>query len=222
MNILITGSEGLVGTIVSKELSKEHQIISIDNKIKGRDILKNNLTPYFEDADMLIHLAIAYLGIFKPKQAQKNIDISKKVIEYCENSNNLRKIINASSINVYPYFDIYDKGEKIAQNTPLSQNVMWGEGKYGENKIIAENMFKKYCNDKKIPLLNLRLGCITPDNKISRQKDGSIHPLENDIWLKHEGLIKTIDNCVNTNIKGDYVCVSKKGGLVDSSIRFPI
>lgn len=220
-SILITGSEGVIGKIISEELKKYHNLVLIDQK-KGIDILRDYIKPYFSKSEILIHLAANPAPNINQKEAEKNIEISKWVIEACDSAPNLAKIVNASSINVYPYFRIYLLGKKITKETPLSANSFFEEDSYGRAKIEVEKMFEKYCEKRNIPLLNLRFGCVTKNDKISIQPDGSIFASEYDIWLKHKDLKKIISKCVDTNIQGNYVCVSKKDGFVDESIRFPI
>lgn len=218
--ILITGSEGVIGRIISEELKKEHSLIPLDKKL-GIDILTTEIINYFKDIDYLIHLAANPAPNINKEEAEKNIEISQRIIEACDSSKNLTKIINASSINVYPYFDIHNFGGKIADNTPLLANPRFGDDSYGKAKIAVEKMLEKYCKERNIALLNLRFGCVTHDDKISVQKDGSIFPSEYEIWLRHDDLRKIISKCVSTNIQGNYVCVSKKDGFIDESIRFP-
>lgn len=219
--ILITGSEGVIGKIISEELKKEYNIIPIDKNI-GIDILATNMKPYFSDVGTLIHLAANPAPNINKEEAEKNIEISRRVIEACNSSKNLVKIINASSINVYSYFDIYDAGKKITDKTPLIANDVFGDDSYGKAKIAVEKMFEEYCERKNIALLNLRFGCVTKDDKISIQQDGSIFPSEYDIWLRHNDLRKIISKCLISDIQGSYICVSKKDGFIDESIKFPI
>ena len=54
--ILITGSEGVIGKIVSEELKREHKLIPVDRNI-GIDILTTDIINYFKNVDYLIHLA---------------------------------------------------------------------------------------------------------------------------------------------------------------------
>ena len=220
-NILITGSEGVIGKIISGELGKEHHLTLLDRKL-GIDILKQEITPYFKNIETIIHLAANPAPNINKEEAEKNIEIAKRVIEGCNYSENLKKIINASSINVYSYFETYDAGEKITNKTPLSPNAEFGDNSYGKAKIKVEKLFEGYCEKININLLNLRFGCVTKDDKISIQEDGSIFPSEYDIWLRHKDLTKIINKSINTGIQGNYICVSKKDGFIDKDIRFPI
>ena len=57
--ILITGSEGLIGTLLQKDLmNDDHDIILLDKKAKTPiDLLKDNIEKYFSNVDTVIHLA---------------------------------------------------------------------------------------------------------------------------------------------------------------------
>lgn len=54
MKILVTGSEGTIGSRLCKRLEKDHEIFKIDRKL-GSDIMSTNLV--FPDVDIVFHLA---------------------------------------------------------------------------------------------------------------------------------------------------------------------
>lgn len=226
MRILITGSEGLIGKIISDYLKENRQelLVELDknNQKNPVNLLRDNIIPYFKDVNTLIHLAANADPTIGKKEAEKNIKIAKKIIEACENSKTIERIINASSINVYPYIDIFESGGKITKETPLSPNKRWSKGEYGQAKIEVEKLFEEYCRKNNIFLLNLRIGCVTKNNLPNRQEDGHIELVDYDIHLKHEDLIKIIKESFDYKGIGSYVCVSKKDGFIDNSIRFPI
>ena len=57
--ILITGSEGLIGRIITPELKKDgHELILLDKKSENPgNLLKDDITNYFKDIETVIHLA---------------------------------------------------------------------------------------------------------------------------------------------------------------------
>ncbi|MBS3075206.1 SDR family oxidoreductase [Candidatus Pacearchaeota archaeon] len=220
MNILITGSHGLIGRIISEELKKEHNVTCLDKKV-GIDLLANSLGTYFKNIDTVIHLAANANPFINRQEALKNIEIANAVIRACKGYKT-KRIINASSINVYPYIDLFEQGQKLTRETPLSPNLRFGNGNYGKAKIEVERLFEAYCEPKKISLLNLRIGCVTPYNLPSRQQDGHVEPADYEIHLKHEDLISIIKRSLQYKGINSYVCVSKRNGFVEDSIRFPI
>ncbi len=220
MNILITGSYGLVGKLISAELREQYRVICLDKKL-GADILSDPIEQYLKDVDTIIHLAANPNPFINEEEAQKNIEISRALIK-ASRDYSIKRIINASSINVYSYIDLLESGQRLTSQTPLSPNLRFGNGKYGNAKIEVERLFKEYCKTREISLLNLRLGCVTPYNLPCIQEDGHIEPADYEIHLRHEDLLKIIKQGLEYKGIGSYVCVSKKNGLVDDSIRFPL
>jgi len=214
MNILITGSEGLVGKILSKKLGKEHKMANID-RANGTDILTGPL-PHLKNIETLIHLAANPNPFINEKEAHENIEIAKAMIR-ASGSYGIKRIINASSINVYPYLKLFEAGKKITQNTPLSANIRFGDGAYGRAKIETERLFEKYCENNNISLTNLRLGCVAP----KEQKNGKMYPVDQDIQLKEPDLIRIVKKCLYLDGIRNYVCVSKRNGFIDNNINFP-
>lgn len=219
MNILITGSHGLIGRIISKELEKAHELTCLDKKV-GRDLLVDSLGQYFRDIETIIHLAANASPFIDERESQKNVEIARAVIRACMDYK-IKRVINVSSINVYPYIDLFEQEQKLTRETPLSPNLRFGDGNYGRAKIEVERLFEAYCKPKKISLLNLRIGCVTPYNLPSRQKDGHVEPVDYEIHLRHEDLISIIKRSLQYQGTNSYVCVSKRNGFVDESIRFP-
>jgi len=220
MKILITGSHGLIGRIISEGLRKEHRLIFVDKKI-GIDILVDSLESYFKDVDTIIHLAANPSPFIDERESQKNVEITNAVIKACRDYG-IKRVINASSINVYPYIELFEQGKQLTRQTPLSSNLRFGNGSYGKAKIEAERLFDDYCRSNGISLVNLRIGCVTSYNLPSKQSDGHVEPIDYEIHLRHEDLIETIKKSLEYRGISSYVCVSKKGGLVEDSIRFPI
>ncbi|MBI2672831.1 NAD-dependent epimerase/dehydratase family protein [Candidatus Woesearchaeota archaeon] len=227
--ILITGSRGTIGSIIAKHLKENgYQFITEldkDNPENPVDLLKDDITHYFKNIDSVIHLAANSNPFIKKEEADKNVEIAKKVIGACKDSG-IKRIINASSINVYPYASLFKKGEKLTNQTSFSPNTIFYPcitgGYYGEAKIKTEFLLRGFCKENGVYLINLRIGCLMKNNLPSVQEDGVVDPVDFDIFLKHEDLIKIIEKSLNHNGNYDYVCVSKKDGFVDNSIRFPL
>ena len=231
MNILITGSHGRIGKIISKDLAPNHKLIRIDkvidkeNEIYGVDILKSpkifHHAPYTET---VIHLAANPNPFITEEdgEAQKNIEIARKTIEGCEQLPSLTRIINTSSINVYPYISIYENGEILTDKTPLQGNPLLGDGSYGRAKIQVERLFEDYCKQRRISLINMRLGHVTPDNKINdNEESNNPNPVDYDIHLKHKDLTRIVRESLKHKGINSYVCVSERDGFVNKSINFP-
>lgn len=216
--VLITGSSGHIGTIITPRIQQKNHLILIDkyNTINSIDILTDDLTKYFKDATSVIHLAANPDPFIDSKEAERNIVIAQRVLDACDSANKLVRIINASSINVYPYLDIYRSGNTIERITPLFPNTRFGGGHYGNAKIRTEKLFNSYSLKRGISLLNLRLGCVPKIDIVP--EDG----IEKEIYLSHSDLQTTFEKALEYKGIGSFVCVSKKDGLVSESVRFPI
>ena len=209
--ILITGSEGLIGKIIIPALKKEgHNLILLDKKGKNPvDLLKDKIKPYFEGVETVIHLAIEGGLWDNKKKTLKNVEMLWNVLEACKKVN-VKRIVNASSINVYNYSGLYLEKKKINSSTPLCPHAKenWKERKqisfyYSTSKILGENLVKSYRNTFGIFALNLRFGAVHPDNHPYPNE-----PDDNAIWISHEDLIEIIKRAINFNGYAELVCVS--------------
>ena len=70
----------------------------------------------------MIHLAANPSPFIDERESQKNVEITNAVIRVCRDYG-IKRVINASSINVYPYIELFEKGKQLTQQTPLSPNL---------------------------------------------------------------------------------------------------
>lgn len=220
--ILITGSSGTVGRLVTEELSRQgHELVLIDkgNEAHPVDILKDPLDDYFAEVDIVIHLA-AHPDASIPKvKAEENVESTRRVADAVSRSPHVQKVINASSINVYPYFDLYEQKKSIDEDTPLAPNLHFPPGEYARAKIEAENILKKTCLQKNVSLVNLRLGHVVPENlEEIRNKD----ELEYFILLSYLDVKKVAAKSLSFDGNHDYICVSNPSWFIGEEIRFPL
>ena len=136
MKILVTGSEGFLGThTVSHLRDKGHSVTDID---MDRDIFRHGLPD--QRFDVLIHFA-AYVGGRKGidnnlYRITKNIQLDSQVIQWAET--HVDKMIYPSSCAAYP------KKLQTQQGTPMHEDMMGGEivDMYGMSKLATECMLK--------------------------------------------------------------------------------
>lgn len=168
MNILITGARGFVGRHLEKYLADKYNIFLTareknNPKYIFLDLLCRESVNKFinimsdKDIDVLIHTAGELVNGKMTDDEQMvvfdhNIEMSKSVIKIVQELN-IKKLINCSSMAVYPNEDgIYDETSEIR----MSCN---SECMYGLSKFCSENMFtyflKSECN-----VINLRLAQI--------------------------------------------------------------
>ncbi len=211
MKILITGSEGIVGSVVKKAL-QDNELILID-KTLGVDILKDDISPHFNGIDLTIHLAANHFPWISLKQAEENVSMTWKVLEACR-ENSVPRIIYSSSIHVYDFDTLYKKREKITKDTPVRPNVKkWREGndrgQYSISKILCENLLHCYSDGFGIKYLALRLGGVNTEDKPYTN-----YPFDFSTWLSHKDLTEIIKRAIHFKDNASVVCVS------DSSEKF--
>ncbi len=220
--LLITGSSGIIGSIITSHLKNNgYQFITEidrDNPKNPIDLLHDDINKYLRDVDTIIHLAANPNPFINEIEATKSIEITKRLIESCK-QHKPKRIVYASSINVYPYRDV----ERIDRNTPLTANISFNkEGYYGKSKIECERMLEQYCSQNNISLLNLRFGWVTKNDKHPPYVEDKPHQRDLEVALKHEDLRKIILKAINYKGIGSYVCVSQQCSFVDYSTIFPL
>ena len=147
--ILITGSEGFIGSKLSKQLREiGAEVKGIDIK-KGINILNWDELKTLERVDLIYHLAaITFIPYaFKHPRETYNINVlgSLNILEYCR-LNDIKKIIFSSTF-VYgqpQYFPI-DEAHPVAPNNP-----------YSRSKLLAENLCRGYSQDYGLNCIVLR------------------------------------------------------------------
>lgn len=212
--ILVTGSEGLVGTLLQNSLREDgHTFYRCDKKFSYPfDLLNDNFTSYFKDylVDSIIHLA-GYAGPkISQREMEENILMTLKVAETAI-ENNVKRIIYSSSIHVYDFSNIYTRGERITNETPIRIHVnteYYGNGErnvsnYSKSKILSEKILEIYHQQYGINVLNLRLGAITKDNKPAQ------NPWRNATFLSHGDLITIIKKGLEFTGFKNLICVSE-------------
>ena len=153
MNILITGSEGLIGReLVKKLLNYNHKIICLDLKKKihvnrenvlflKKDLLKKKDLLFSlknKKIDLVIHLA-AFLGVKKSELfeldcLETNIIGTKNLLDVCKKLK-IKRIIFSSSSEVYG--NLYKR--QMKEEDPLSP-----VSAYGVSKMCCETYIKAY------------------------------------------------------------------------------
>ncbi len=224
MKILVTGSEGTIGRVVVDELKKQgHDVITID--AQGAipiDILKDSIGELFIDVETVVHLAASPNQFIDKETAHKNVMIAEKVLEATKHSDKITRIINASSINVYPYFEMYKNKETIMRDTPLSPNMHWLPGEYAKAKIETEHIIENFCKENNLSCINLRFSHVAKNNVMTKYETEWEQDLEHKSFLTHEDVRKIIN--VSLTLEGihSYLCVSNPSWLADESILFPL
>lgn len=158
MKVLITGSAGYIGSIlVNRFLQDERitEIIGIDLKKRPKRILDNPKLSWLKfdlakdgwqkivlekgTPDIVIHCAFKIRSSFGRIKAteRKNLEICRKVFEFCF-ENNIKKLIYLSSVAAYGA-----KKENIGVLLKESDLLQEKTSPYGNQKRLAENELNK-------------------------------------------------------------------------------
>ena len=184
MKILITGGAGYIGSHITEELLKKHEIVIVDNLSTGfksllpksvkffqiniKDTLKLKEIIIREKIQIVIHLA-AKLSLqeaqSKPKKYfENNVNGTKSLLNAIEHSN-VKTFIFSSTAAVYSGNNTVECKETLK---PKPNNL------YGKTKFLGEKLIKQFCKRRKIKFFILRYF-----NVVGASKSGKIGPLKN-------------------------------------------
>lgn len=166
MKILITGISGFIGGALFQRF-KDSDIYTIDNLSFGnRDFIE--IPPsnfYIEDIrnrsrvfdiigsiqpDWVIHLAaihfIPYCNRYPFESAQVNIEGTKNILDACEVTPSVKKVMYSSTAAVYPIID-----------GPISEEIPTGPlDIYGLSKLTGEYLCRAYHERTRVPTIICR------------------------------------------------------------------
>jgi GlcNAc-P-P-Und epimerase len=148
MRILLTGSEGFVGSVLRKSLRKKNYDVYCIDRIKkirtnyfcydlSSDLLNLQLSLKDVNFDVLIHLAAA--------KGDYNLGYKEFYRDNVTASNNLLdlvKVLDIKSVIMYSTVSVYGHNNKIkSEDAELAPN-----NPYGVTKLESENLFIKWFN----------------------------------------------------------------------------
>ena len=161
-NILITGGAGYIGSTVARLLEKNNKIFIIDNLVSGnKKLLKKKYTFYRVNfgnknklkniinknkINIIIHLA-ASLSVEESQKKKKyyfknNFLNTKNLIDVCNNSKFIKKIIFSSTCAIYGA--LRNTKKSVNENTKANPISYYGYTKKLCENYILENSKKKY------------------------------------------------------------------------------
>ena len=156
MNILITGSDGVVGKEIMHlfRRDKKYKLFLLANKKINKNKKKNNF--FYQDLtkpikykfriDVIIHCAsknpASKLGNSSKNIYSTNIKMTKNLIKF-SNKNNVKKIIFLSAMDVYGLI----KTKVLYEDQKPSNPNLYGKSKFLSEKLFCEkkNKFQTIC-----------------------------------------------------------------------------
>ena len=225
--VLITGINGLIGSVIQPALAKKYELFGLDEAgpFSSR-VLQADITDYkqvsqviqgFKPLDAIIHLA------GNPKVAASweevlsaNIVGTRNVFEGAREYE-VPRVIYASSNHVtgaYEGFEdnffLHQQPEpiKITVNDPIRP-----DSEYGVSKAFGEALARYYCARWGVEAICLRIGAVLKDNNPTREARNMR------IWLSHRDLVQLVEKSLTANVTfGIYYGISNnKGAFFDIS-----
>jgi nucleoside-diphosphate-sugar epimerase len=219
--ILITGSKGRVGQVLTKSLAEDFKIIEIDIRARGDD--KEEFNTDISNAkavdetfkkigkiDCVIHLA-ANPDETAPWEEilQNNIQSTKNIYEAAR-KNGIKKIIFASSTHLFGGYTGYP------QTSPLNKPIKPGDyprpdSDYGTSKGFGELLARQYYDLYGIKTICIRIGAFSNDPLTTG--------IYEKLWLSPRDATQVFRKAIETKIPfGIYFATSdNKGGIFDIS-----
>lgn len=217
MRLLITGINGLIGTILRNALQGTHDVYGIDlggefsDRVRAADISAYGqaaqVVQGFNPLEAIIHLA----GDPSPQASwesvlKANIIGTRNIFEAAREFE-VPRVIFASSNHAVGVYHGYDP-ESYTFTEPQSIKISpydppRPDSEYGVSKVFGEAIARYYSDRWDIKAICLRIGAVLKNDDPTKDAQNR------KIWLSHRDLIQLVEKSLNTNIKfGIYFGIS--------------
>jgi len=201
--IVITGSEGVIGTVLKKGLADKYDITPLDlPKTDVRDY--NTLLQAFPGHFAVIHLAwdTKTDNFTSERLNPDNMRMYENVYRACVQTG-VRRAILASSVHA----DMFHKprGGDLVGPHQLSHP----DSPYGVNKVAMEKLGEWYAKNKGLEVVCIRFGGVGPNNKPAKVTDPNnlFQVAERNVWLSHRDCISLIQKCLEVETIPDNFAI---------------
>jgi len=173
--VIITGGNGGIGIALANKLSKDHDVLILDNKItkkfgNGIKAIKCDLSDLEETKKYIKNVKyIFHLACIKPTgrgTTREEYDINLKMTENIAICNNTAKVIYSSAGTIYGD----QEAMPIDEQAPVTCDI---SDYYCRGKLESEQILDKYSRENGWPLVTLR---ITNVYGSDFKRDGEILP----------------------------------------------
>jgi len=155
MEVLVTGSEGLVGKMVCSTLAEQgHSAVKFDIAASGDVLDYRALKKAAEPCDAVVHCAalLGTTGQSSEQVMEVNLQGTWNVLS-CALANGIQRIVFLSSVDVLGVF----KGEREPDFLPLDESHRcYPRTPYAISKYLAERMCDLFSSAHKIDIVSLR------------------------------------------------------------------
>lgn len=218
MKLLITGANGIVGTILTQALSEKYDVIGTGrsgeetNRYLKMDISEAAaVEAVFKKVrpEAVIHLAGDSRVSASWDSVLKNNIVGTKNILEAARRHGASKIVYASSTHITGAYEgnprslhLEENPHQISVNDPIRPDSY-----YGTSKAFGEALARQYFENFGMHTICLRIGLVTPEN------DPTKDPRMMKIWLSHRDLVQIVEKSLETNVAfGIYYAISANTG----------
>lgn len=217
--LLITGSQGRIGTVLTKGLDDSFEVFGLDLiDSPGERTFKVDVSDYEEMSNVLtniiplpyiVHLAADPRVRGSWESVLKNNIIGTKNVYVAAKEYGVRKVIFASSNHVTgayerisPKLHEQPKPKLITINDPVRP-----DSDYGTSKIFGEAVARQYYELYGIHSVCLRIGSFLADDNPTRNERARR------TWISHRDLIQLVKKSILSDVEfGIYYGVSNNKG----------
>ncbi|MBF4492896.1 NAD-dependent epimerase/dehydratase family protein [Flavobacterium sp. MR2016-29] len=161
MNILLTGSNGFLGSIIKKELSNGNNLTTLSRSNSDYIISLEKEVPLFKESfDLVIHAAGKAHSLPKTESEKKqfyevNFLGTENLLKGLEKSFLPKEFVFISSVSVYGL----ETGVNINED-----HTLLAQDPYGLSKLNAEKLIINWCKENKVVCTILRLPLLVGKN----------------------------------------------------------
>src|SRR5687768_14407022 len=218
MRLLITGINGLIGSLLRDALQQTHTVYGLDREGEfSEQILSADISDYtqvaqavrqFKPLDSIIHLAgnpkvdASWDSVLKA-----NIIGTRNIFEAAREFQ-VPRLVYASSNHVTGAYHEFEPGlNKYTQLGPpmiSPQDPIRPDSDYGLSKAFGEAVARYYCDRWEIQAICLRIGAVLKDDDPTRESQNRR------IWLSHRDLVQLVEKSLSSDVSfGIYYGISK-------------
>lgn len=217
MRLLITGINGLIGTILRNALQETHDVYGIDLEGEFSDrVLSVDISDYgqitraieqFRPLEAIIHLA----GDPSPQASwesvlKSNIIGTRNIFEAARELE-VPRVVYASSNHVAGTYHGYEPNlyKYTEPGPPLisPEDPIRPDSDYGLSKAFGEAVARYYSDRWGVKAICLRIGAVLKDDDPTKQ------PENRRIWLSYRDLVQLVDKSLTAEINfGIYYGIS--------------
>jgi len=219
--IIITGSEGTIGTVLCPSLANQYQIVRTDKAdTSGQNFHRADVsdfdsikTVFGENAgtEYVIHLAASSLVDTGWEETLRNNIIGTRNVYECARLFGIKKVIYTSSNHVTggyegipPELHTKNSGVQISVDDPVRP-----DSDYGSSKVYGEAVARQYYELHGIRSICLRIGTVTADDDPAQDPSKRMFKT----WLSHRDMVQLFRKSLETDRGfGIYYGVSENKG----------